>query len=142
MENITVIIVVILAVLVVFGGLAFLIPYLVKKGINLSGILSGSSNVIAAADQVVETLKGFFPDVEAFTVIDNVIEWAARAAEAAEQLYKASKIEAGQRKAEATKLVYEFITAAGVTIDDNMKKIVDGAIEAAVFALPKTHATE
>lgn len=142
MENITVIIVEILAVLAVFGGMAFLIPYLVKKGINISGILSGSSNVIAAADQVVETLKGFFPNVEAFAVIDNVIEWAARAAEAAEQLYKASKIEAGQRKAEATKLVYGFITAAGVTIDDNMKKIVDGAIEAAVFALPKTHATE
>lgn len=37
------------------------------------------------------------------------------------------------------KLVYQFIEAAGIEIDDDLKKIVDGAIEAAVFALPKTH---
>ena len=53
--------------------------------------------------------------------------------------YKTSKIEEGQRKEEATKLVYQFIEAAGIEIDDDLKKIVDGAIEAAVFALPKTH---
>lgn len=37
------------------------------------------------------------------------------------------------------RVVYEFIAAAGVELDGDMKKIVDGAIEAAVFALPKTH---
>lgn len=69
-----------------------------------------------------------------------MIGWAQEAARAAEQLYKTSMIEAGQRKEEATRLVYEFIAAAGVEIDDiDMKKIVDGAIEAAVFALPKTN---
>lgn len=68
-----------------------------------------------------------------------MIGWAQKAAEAAEQLYKTSKIEEAQRKDEATRLVYEFIAAAGVELDGDMKKIVDGAIEAAVFALPKTH---
>lgn len=88
---------------------------------------------------VVDTLKTFLPGNEAIAFIDRVIGWAQKAAEAAEQLYKTSKIEEAQRKDEATRLVYEFIAAAGVELDGDMKKIVDGAIEAAVFALPKTH---
>ena len=140
MENYVVILIIIAAVVAVFGGIAIAIPYLVKKGINISGLLNTSSDVITTAGTVVDTLEGIFPEVPAFSIIDKIIDWAAKAAEAAEQLYKASTIEAGERKAEATALVYEFIAAAGVELDDNMKKVVDGAIEAAVFALPKTHA--
>ena len=140
MENYVVILIVLAAVVLVFGGITVAIPYLIKKGINISGLLSGSSSVIQTADCVVDTLQGLFPEVEAFSVIDKVIGWAAKAAEAAEQLYKASQIQAEERKAAATNLVYEFITTAGIDLDDHMKKIVDGAIEAAVFALPKTHA--
>ena len=139
MENINVILLIVAAVVVVFGGLAVVIPYLVKKGINVSGVLTGTEVVLSTADNVVDTLQGFFPDVPAFALIDKVIGWAQKAAEAAEQLYKTSMIEAEQRKAEATKLVYGFIEAAGIELDDGMKKVVEGAIEAAVFALPKTH---
>ena len=127
------------AVLAVFGGLAVVIPRLVKKGIDISGVLVGTGTALETADTVVDTLQEFFPDVPAFALIDKVIGWAQKAAEAAEQLYKTSKIEEAQRKDEATRLVYKFIAAAGVELDGDMKKIVDGAIEAAVFALPKTH---
>ena len=140
MENYVVILIIVAAVAAVFGGIAIAIPYLVKKGINISGLLNTSNDVIKTAGTVVDTLEGIFPDIPAFSIIDKIIDWAAKAAAAAEQLYKASTIEAGERKAEATALVYEFIAAAGVELDDNMKKVVDGAIEAAVFALPKTHA--
>ncbi len=139
MENYVVILIIIAAVVVVFGGITIAIPYLVKKGINISGLLNTSNAVITTAGTVVDTLEGIFPEIPAFSIIDKIIDWAAKAAEAAEQLYKASTIEAGERKAKATALVYEFIAVAGVEIDDNMKKVVDGAIEAAVFALPKTH---
>ena len=139
MSNAMILLVVLAAVLAVFGGLAVVIPRLVKKGIDISGVLVGTGTVLETADTVVDTLQEFFPDVPAFALIDNVIGWAQKGAEAAEQLYKTSKIEEAQRKDEATRLVYEFIAAAGVELDSNMKKIVDGAIEAAVFALPKTH---
>ena len=139
MNNATILLVVLAAVLAVFGGLAVVIPRLVKKGIDLSGVLAGTGTVLDTADTVVDTQQEFFPDVPAFALIDKVIGWAQKGAEAAEQLYKTSKIEEAQRKDEATRLVYEFIAAAGVELDSNMKKIVDGAIEAAVFALPKTH---
>lgn len=140
MESYMIVLIVIAAVVVVFGGLAFAIPYLVKKGINVSGMLTGTGVVLDTADNVVDTLQTFFPEVPAFTLIDKVIGWAQKAAEAAEQLYKTSQIEAGKRKEEATRLVYEFIAAAGIEIDEDIKTIIDGAIEAAVFALPKTHA--
>ena len=139
MNNATILLVVLAAVLAVFGGLAVVIPRLVKKGIDISGVLVGTGTVLETAYTVVDTLQEFFPDVPAFALIDKVIGWAQKGAEAAEQLYKTSKIEEAQRKDEATRLVYEFIAAAGVELDSNMKKIVDGAIEAAVFALPKTH---
>lgn len=142
MNNAIILLVVLAAVLAVFGGLAVVIPRLVKKGIDISGVLVGTGTVLETADTVVDTLKEFFPDVPAFALIDKVIGWAQKAAEAAEQLYKTSKIEEAQRKDEATRLVYEFIAAAGIELDDDMKKIVDGAIEAAVFALPKTHAEQ
>lgn len=138
-NNAIILLVVLAAVLAVFGGLAVVIPRLVKKGIDISGVLVGTGTVLETADTVVDTLQEFFPDVPAFALIDKVIGWAQKGAEAAEQLYKTSKIEEAQRKDEATRLVYEFIAAAGVELDSNMKKIVDGAIEAAVFALPKTH---
>lgn len=142
MNNAIILLVVLAAVLAVFGGLAVVIPRLVKKGIDISGVLVGTGTVLETADTVVDTLQEFFPDVPAFALIDKVIGWAQKAAEAAEQLYKTSKIEEEQRKDEATRLVYEFIAAAGIELDDDMKKIVDGAIEAAVFALPKTHAEQ
>lgn len=138
-NNVVILLVVLAAVLAVFGGLAVVIPRLVKKGIDISGVLGGTGTVLETADGVIDTLQTFFPDVPAFTLLDKVIGWAQKAAEAAEQLYKTSKIEEAQRKEEATRLVYEFITAAGIELDEGMKKIVDGAIEAAVFALPKTH---
>ncbi len=140
MESYMIVLIVIAAVVVAFGGLAFAIPYLVKKGINISGVLTGTGVVLDTADNVVDTLQTFFPEVPAFALIDKVIGWAQKAAEAAEQLYKTSQIEAGKRKEEATRLVYEFIAAAGIELDEDMKTIIDGAIEAAVFALPKTHA--
>lgn len=142
MNNATILLVVLAAVLAVFGGLAVVIPRLVKQGIDISGTLAGTGTVLDTANTVVDTLQTFFPDVPAFAIIDRVIGWAQKAAEAAEQLYKTSIIEEGQRKEEATRLVYEFISAAGIELDEGMRKIVDGAIEAAVFALPKTHAAQ
>lgn len=141
MENMVILLEVLAVVLAVFGGVAFAIPRMVKKGVDVSGVLGSTATALDTADTVVDTLQTFFHEVPAFALIDKVIGWAQEATRAAEQLYKTSMIEAGQRKEEATRLVYEFIAAAGVEIDDDidMKKIVDGAIEAAVFALPKTN---
>ena len=97
MDNMVIVLVVVAAVAVVIVGLIVLIPYLEKKGIIVSGVLTGTTTVLDTADHVVDTLQEFFPEVPVITVIDKVIGWAQKATEAAEQLYKTSKIEEGQR---------------------------------------------
>ena len=71
--------------------------------------------------------------------MDKVLGYAMEAVLAAEQMYKASQIPGEERKQSAAELVYKFLEAAGVEVDEDMKRIVDGAIEAAVYGLPKTH---
>ena len=139
MENYMMLLIIVAAVLVVFGGIAFVIPRAVKKGINLSGILSGTSSALNTADIVLEGMQNVFPNVEGLAIVDQVIDYAKEATAAAEQLYKTSMIEASKRKDAATEIVYNCLKVAGIEATDDVKKIVDGCIEAAVFVLPKTH---
>lgn len=139
MESYMVLVIIVAIVLAVFGGIAFVIPRAVKKGINLSGILSGTSSALNTADIVLECVQGIFPDIEGLAIVDRIIDYAKEATAAAEQLYKASMIEADKRKAAATEIVYDCLKVAGIDATDDVKKIVDGCIEAAVFTLPQTH---
>lgn len=127
-----------IAVLVCIGVM-FLLPRLVKRGIDVSGLLDKASMTVAAMDTVTDTLKTLFPSTPGLNLIDKILDYAYRAVAGAEQMYKASQIPEDQRKNEATALVYAFLEAAGITITDELKPVIDGSIEAAVFALPKTH---
>lgn len=117
----------------------FLLPRLVKRGIDVSGLLDKASMTVSAMDTVTDTLKTLFPATPGLDLIDKILEYANRAVASAEQMYKTSQIPEEKRKDEATALVYAFLEAAGVTVTEDLKPIIDGSIEAAVFALPKTH---
>ncbi len=117
----------------------FLLPRLVKRGIDVSGLLDKASMTVSAMDTVTDTIKTLFPATPGLNLIDKILEYANRAVASAEQMYKASQITEEKRKDEATALVYAFLEAAGVTVTEELKPIIDGSIEAAVFALPKTH---
>ena len=117
----------------------FLLPRLVKRGIDVSGLLDKAAITVSAMDTVTDTLKTLFPATPGLNLIDKILEYANRAVASAEQMYTASQIPEEKRKEEATALVYAFLEAAGVTVTEELKPIIDGSIEAAVFALPKTH---
>lgn len=138
-NNIAIIAIIVVAVAAVFGISYIAIPLLIRKGVNVEAGIDGTGKVLNAADYVVDTARGFFPGVPALAIVDEIIAWAKNGVEAAEQLYKTSNIESEQRKEKATEIVYQYIEAAGVEMTDDMRKIIDGSIEAAVFALPKTN---
>lgn len=117
----------------------FLLPRLVKRGIDVSGLLDKASMTVSAMDTVTETLKTLFPATPGLDLIDKILDYASQAVASAEQMYKASQIPEEKRKEEATALVYAFLEAAGITVTDALRTVVDGSIEASVFALPKTH---
>lgn len=139
MEGWSVVILVVVIVAAVLLGIALLIPYLIKRGVNVSGAIAGTGEVLNTADLVVDGLIGMFPGQAALTVVDKIIEYAKQAVRAAEQMYKATQIEAEQRKAEATKIIYECLKVADIEVTPDMEKVVTGLVEAAVLALPKTH---
>lgn len=89
---------------------------------------------------MVDSLQGFFPNSPALLIVDKVIDWARKGAEAAEQLYYIDSITGDQRKAEATKFVYDALKVAEIEITPAVEKVVDGCIEAAVFAMGHTAA--
>lgn len=132
---------VIFAVSVAFCIL-WLLPALIKRGVDVSGTIKKADMAISALDTLTDTVKALFPDTPGIDLIDKILVYAQKAVDSAEQLYKSSQIPESQRKAEATKLVYICLQEAGVDVTEDMKKIIDGAIEAAVYALPKTHSAD
>ena len=117
----------------------WLLPRMVKRGLDVSGLLDKASMTVSPMDTVTDTLRTLFPAPPGLNLIDKILEYATRAVASAEQMYRASQIPEDKRKEEATALVYAFLEAAGVTVTDELKPVIDGSIEAAVFALPKTH---
>lgn len=120
----------------------WLLPALIKRGVDVSGTIKKADMAISALDTLTDTVKALFPDTPGIDLIDKILLYAQKAVDSAEQLYKSSQIPESQRKAEATQLVYICLQEAGVDVTEDMKKIIDGAIEAAVYALPKTHTAD
>mgnify|MGYP000640527341 FL=1 len=120
----------------------WLLPALIKRGVDVSGTIKKADMAISALDTLTDTVKALFPDTPGIDLIDKILVYAQKAVDSAEQLYKSSQIPESQRKAEATQLVYICLQEAGVDVTEDMKKIIDGAIEAAVYALPKTHSAD
>lgn len=130
---------ILVAVVLVFGALWFLIPFLVKRGVDFGGIFSVANTALDVADMVVDKIKDIVPGIDGLVIIDSIIDYAKKGVEAAEQLYLASKIEANTRKAAARQIVYDCLRLGGIELTDEIRTVTDAMIEAAVLALPKTH---
>ena len=117
----------------------WLLPRMVKRGIDVSGLLDKASTTVSALDAVTDAVKALSPSLPGLALIDKILDYSGKAVASAEQMYKTSIIPEELRKEEATNLVYKFLEAAGVEITEELRTVVDGAIEAAVFGLPKTH---
>lgn len=132
-----IIIIGIFAALLVAAG--YLVVYAKSKGFNLGGAVKAADTISEAVNKAFDALKPFLPQHPAVEVIDFVLGLAETGVNAAERLYKTATIEADQRQAEATKFVTDALTAAGIEITPEIKKVIDGAIVGAVELLPKTH---
>lgn len=133
---------VIIVALAVTLCVLLLVPLLIKKEVDVSGTIEKANLAISTLDSLTDTIKALFPNAPGLDMVDKILVYAQKAVDSAEQLYKTSQIPENQRKAEATQLVYICLQEAGVDVTEDMKKIIDGAIEAAVYALPKTHTAD
>lgn len=132
--------IIVFAVLVMVGVL-WMLPRLIKRGVDVSGIVDKANITLTALDTMADMIGKLFPNAP-MGIVDKVLNYAMEAVLAAEQMYKASQIPGEERKQTAAELVYKFLEAAGVEVNEDIKRIVDGAIEASVYGLPKTHKEE
>jgi hypothetical protein len=120
---------------IIVAACAFLFPWLKKKGANIPAALKTAGGVLKGADTVTDVLKAAFPTSLIANIADKIIDYAQIGVQKAEQLYIINQIGGTDRKAEASKFVYDALTLAGVERNAAIDKIIDGAIEAAVLAL-------
>ena len=139
MDPIYVILIVVGIVAVVFLGIYVLIPIAMKKGLNITKTLETTDTVLTTVGAAIDGVQVLIPDSKALDVVEKIIEYAKRAAEAAEQMYKAAQIKSEERNPTAINLVYDCLSIAGIEPTDEIKKVVVGMIEAGVYVLPKTN---
>ena len=133
-KNILIIIGIVIAV---FATLVYLFPYLKKKGIDVDKPMQYVNTGLDVVDNGIDALKSIMPNNSYLIIADKIIEYAQKGYEMAEQLNAIGKIEKGEAKKEAaTTYVYNALKLIpGINVEDEkIKSIVDGSIEAAVYA--------
>lgn len=133
---------ILLLIVGIVGGMvltsAVLIPLLKKKGVNTDQVMDEVQSGLKVANSVLDGVQAALPGLPGIAIVDKVVELADKSVAAAEQMKKSNQIPADQRKATAVQLVKNYLTAANVEITPDIERIIDGAVEAAVFVLPKT----
>jgi hypothetical protein len=133
---------IVIAIVALVAGIALsasvFIPLLKKKGVKTDQIIDEAQAGLKTADIIVDGVQAALPDLPGIKIVHEVIELASKGADAVEQKKKSGQITTEQRKETAIQFVKDCLTAANVEITPDIEKIIDGAVEAAVFALPKT----
>ena len=142
MSNLAILLLVAVIVALFFIAVCIAVPWLVRKGINLTGIIAGTGSALDTAGVVIDGIQEFIPENKGLCIIERIIDYAKEAVRAAEQIYLASGMETDGRKKEAYNQVTTALGYAGIELTPEIETIINTAIEAAVFALPKTHTTE
>lgn len=120
---------------VLFGSafvIAFVFPYLQKKGVNVKVILDdiqkGLEEVktgLAVAKEVAPS-----PQLDIISLIENYAEIGVKKAQ---QLYISSQLQGVDRKASAKETIVNSLNELNIPITDNLDKLIDDVIESKVF---------
>jgi hypothetical protein len=120
---------------IVVAAIAIVFPWLKKKGVDLKPTFKVAEGVVNGADTITDILKAAFPTSAIAGIADKIIDYARIGVEKAEQLYYINEITGDQRKAEAIRFVHDALKLANIETTPAIEKIIDGAVEAGVYAL-------
>jgi hypothetical protein len=128
----------VLGAVVVAALLTFaLFPWMIKRGINMSGIFGTAGATLSTVETLAKILETASPGK--FTLLNEILKYAREGVDAAEQLYKASMLAAEERKQHALDVTYKCLAYAGIDITDELKALLDEFVESSVFKLPATN---
>jgi Flp pilus assembly protein CpaB len=129
-------------VVVVFGGIAYLLPYIKDKGVDMSNLVNKAEQVLNGVDSVVSVADTILPNNPTVNFIKTIDKYAKLAVGQAEQLYIKSQLPADQRNAQAKETINLVLKNLNIEVTPDIQKIIDGAIEAEVLALGHKSKTE
>ncbi len=125
--------------LLVIGGvvgavIGFLgrIPFLKKKGVNIAQGIDTASNIVKAADPVINAVNAILPGNKTVGVLKVIEKWASIAVGQAQQLYYSESIGRDERISTAQNVVYNALLELNIPLDQNKKNLINAAIENAV----------
>lgn len=126
---------IIVVIIGVLGIIVGLVPYLKKKGINLKPYFDTANKVINKANNTVDILNEALPDNKVVDILEVIAKWAKIAVGNAEQLYHTGEIKKDERSEIADKVVNNVLELLNIPVTDNLKVLIDAAIEEAVNSL-------
>lgn len=126
-------------VFITMSIMLYLIPYLQKKGWNIGGYLGSAATITKLINSIIDAIKPYIAPNSTFDLVKEIFGITEKAVTFAEQAYKDAQCEADERKSVAKKYTIDCLNLAGIEVTEDIEKLIDGALEAAVFVLPKTH---
>lgn len=116
-------------------GAACLGAYLTKKGVNVKSIEYETDKVIAYSSSAAEALAPYLP-MPYRGLIQTIAKYSAETVQTTEALYDASMLTGDKRKEAAVSIIIKDMEEANLTVDENVKKLISVAIDAACLVLP------
>ena len=119
------------------AGIGAIVAALTRRGVDMDAfhaVLTTINGAMRDIDSLRDTLSEVLSD-DMDAIINNVLSVATIAVGNAEQLYNTSQLTEDERKPAAMQYIRDTLALAGVIWTDDIAKLADGAIEAAVLAL-------
>lgn len=112
--------------------------YIYKRftGVDILKNIALLRPVIDAMAAAVAAVYKVLPHKESEDIVEKIAKAAVKGAEMAEAAWKAGKLPKEERNAYAKKWIADTLFEAGIEITDQVKAIIDGAIEATCMILP------
>ena len=112
--------------------------YIYKRftGVDILKNIALLRPVIDAMAAAVTAVYKVLPHKESEDIVEKIAKAAVKGAEMAEAAWKAGKLPKEERNAYAKRWIADTLFEAGIEVTDQVKAIIDGAIEATCMILP------
>lgn len=134
-SNLLTIFISILAVGIILVGAPILVSFLKGELVPTEDILDNIDELASIVKTINNSMNN---DAQSKKVLDLIILSAEQAVKYSEQIYIAGQISEGERKEKAVQFVRTVLYDANIDITPERENLINSAIEAAVFLLPRT----
>lgn len=118
------------------------LPALIKKEVPVQEYVEITDKVLTKTDAFMGIVKEILPNNATVNIVQKIINICEIGVKNAEQLCKIQEITKDQRKDAANQYIQTVLKESGIEITPAREKIIEGAIEAAVYAIGHKETTE